>query len=51
MMTAVQMARVTAIAGRVRRMRSPAVTPRANANAAYPAGATPVWKLPDVNGV
>jgi hypothetical protein len=51
MMTAVKMARVTAIAGRVRRMRSPAVTPRANAKAAYPTGATPDWKLPDVNAV
>ena len=45
------MAPVTAIAGRVRRIRSPAVTPRANANAAYPAGAMPEWKLPDVNAV
>jgi hypothetical protein len=44
MMTAVKMARVTAIAGRVRRIRSPAVTPRANANAAYPAGAMPERK-------
>ena len=51
MMTAVKTARVTAIAGRVRRIKSPAVTPRANANAAYPAGATPEWKLPDVNAV
>ncbi len=51
MMTAVKTARVTAIAGTVRRMNSLAVTPRANANAAYPAGATSVWKLPDVNGL
>src|SRR5580658_6706123 len=41
MMTAVKMARVTAIAGRVRRIKSQAVTPRANTSAAYTAGATP----------
>jgi len=39
-MTAAETARVTAIAGRVRRMKSPAAAPTANANAAYPAGAT-----------
>jgi hypothetical protein len=50
-MTAVKTARVTAIAGRVWRMNSPAVTPRVNANAAYPVGATPAWKPPDVNGL
>jgi len=35
------------MAGRVRRMRSPAVTPKANANAAYPTGAMPLsLKMP-----
>jgi len=35
------------MAGRVRRLRSPAVTPKANANAAYPTGAMPLsLKMP-----
>ena len=39
--TATKTARVTAIAGTVRRRTIPAVTPTANANAAWPIGAMP----------
>ena len=44
--TAVKMTSVTAMAGTVRRMSTPAVNPRAKANAAYPTGTMPSeWKL------
>ncbi len=43
-------ARVTPMAGNVRRRSSPAVTPRAKANAAYPPGTKPCTaKLPAPN--